>query len=143
MTNHLEAGAVISDRAALPRHPIFRCPAFVEIFYENRRHSDPKYLGEAAVLPYLMYAMIAAAILLALPVRLSAQTNAPALAPDLATNPTAPHLDPHVPDSGDYRVRRGGSWYDSINLLRCAARQQLDPWMAAPNIGLRCVRKPE
>jgi formylglycine-generating enzyme required for sulfatase activity len=60
-----------------------------------------------------------------------------------ATYPTAPQLDPHGPDSGDYRVRRGGSWYDSINLLRCAARQQLDPWMAAPNIGLRCVRKPE
>jgi len=112
MTNHLEAGAVISDRAALPRHPIFRCPAFVEIFYENRRHSDPKYLGEAAVLPYLMYAMIAAAILLALPVRLSAQTNAPALAPDLATNPTAPvsAINPKLPTifvAGDSTAARG------------------------------------
>jgi lysophospholipase L1-like esterase len=59
-----------------------------------------------------MYSMIAAAILLALPVRLSAQTNGPALAPDLATNPAAPVsvINSNLPTifvAGDSTAARG------------------------------------
>jgi formylglycine-generating enzyme required for sulfatase activity len=47
---------------------------------------------------------------------------------------------PVGPDSGTYRVVRGGNWQHGANWLRCAYRGQLTPTNAKSDTGVRCVR---
>jgi formylglycine-generating enzyme required for sulfatase activity len=49
-------------------------------------------------------------------------------------------LDPHGPETGSARVKRGGSWYDGAYDLRCATRRTLPPGLAGAQRGFRCVR---
>lgn len=46
----------------------------------------------------------------------------------------SPTVDPHGPDSGFYKVMRGGSWQDEESNIRCAKRAQNDPDFSAPDI---------
>jgi uncharacterized repeat protein (TIGR02543 family) len=48
--------------------------------------------------------------------------------------------DPTGPDSGDSRVRRGGSWGDGGQYLRSACRAGNHPWNRSNSIGFRLVR---
>ncbi len=50
--------------------------------------------------------------------------------------------DPAGPDSGTYRVRRGGSWIDPAALCRSAYRAGLAPGRTGNNIGFRLCAKP-
>jgi formylglycine-generating enzyme required for sulfatase activity len=54
---------------------------------------------------------------------------------------TSPKSNPKGPDSGDYKVFRGGSWYLS-SYLRTASRNYFDPTYAhyGLSIGFRCVQ---
>ncbi len=53
-----------------------------------------------------------------------------------------PVIDPKGPKSGDYRVVRGGSWYDYIsNRFRCASRNFVDLNTFQSTIGFRLVRE--
>ena len=57
--------------------------------------------------------------------------------------PGSPYLggtDPQGPDSGNYRVKRGGYWSFYANLLHCAFREDNSPTYADNEIGFRCVR---
>ena len=51
-------------------------------------------------------------------------------------------VKPEGPNSGDYRVVRGGSFIDPPELLRSALRvdDRIEFW--DPNRGFRCVRVP-
>jgi formylglycine-generating enzyme required for sulfatase activity len=52
----------------------------------------------------------------------------------------SPGTNPRGPDSGAYRILRGGAWSCNAILTRCAVRDRLEPdhtWYAA---GFRCVR---
>jgi len=49
-----------------------------------------------------------------------------------ATNPLGP-------ESGSYRVLRGGGWSDPLSSMRAATRLHLDPGTASTNIGFRVV----
>ena len=52
----------------------------------------------------------------------------------------APDRNPHGPETGMYRVLRGGSWADVAKYLTCANRSWARPGERSPNIGLRCVK---
>jgi len=57
--------------------------------------------------------------------------------------PGSPYLggsDPHGPDSGNYRVLRGGYWGFYANVACCAFRENDIPTYADNQIGFRCVR---
>lgn len=47
-------------------------------------------------------------------------------------NPTGPH-------KGEYRVLRGGSWYDEVGSARSASRVMSDPSYTGGYLGFRCV----
>jgi sulfatase modifying factor 1 len=47
--------------------------------------------------------------------------------------------DPHGPDTGSYRINRGGSWIDSAVYLRLPSRDYRSPEVRAPRTGFRCV----
>jgi len=54
-----------------------------------------------------------------------------------ATNPTGP-------SQGDQRVQRGGGWSSTEpEALRSAARASLDPSLKLPDVGFRCVWRPQ
>lgn len=57
-----------------------------------------------------------------------------------AAYPSSAQTDPRGPDTGDRRVTRGGSWYDSAYDLRCATRKSFLPWLGGGQHGFRCVR---
>ncbi len=48
--------------------------------------------------------------------------------------------NPLGPDTGQYRVLRGGSWYDYDNNARSSNRDRLTPDDAYNNFGFRCAR---
>ncbi len=48
--------------------------------------------------------------------------------------------DPRGPDSGSYRVWRGGSWYNNPANVRCANRSYFTPDLRGLNIGFRLAR---
>jgi len=53
----------------------------------------------------------------------------------------SPKSNPKGPDSGTYKVLRGGSWGDYfINDLRVANRSVLNPTNDSNNVGFRCVQ---
>ncbi len=52
----------------------------------------------------------------------------------------APDHNPQGPETGMYRVLRGGSWADEIKYLTCAYRSWARPAARSPNIGFRCVK---
>jgi len=52
----------------------------------------------------------------------------------------APEKNPRGPESGMYRVLRGGSWADESRYLTCAARTWALPAERSPNIGFRCAK---
>jgi formylglycine-generating enzyme required for sulfatase activity len=49
--------------------------------------------------------------------------------------------NPTGPDTGTYRVLRGGSWYDNVNLVRAAGRNYNDPTNRNLNLGFRCAQE--
>jgi formylglycine-generating enzyme required for sulfatase activity len=51
----------------------------------------------------------------------------------------SPSTNPKGPDSGDYRVPRGGSWGDDDYVVRAALRDGGDPAYRSSVIGFRCV----
>ena len=48
--------------------------------------------------------------------------------------------NPTGPDSGQYRVLRGGSWFDGTRGVRTAIRNRVTPVLRNYNDGFRCVR---
>jgi formylglycine-generating enzyme required for sulfatase activity len=48
--------------------------------------------------------------------------------------------DPTGPPSGEYRVLRGGSWYDNERGGRVSAREYYSPIVKGTGYGFRCVR---
>ena len=52
----------------------------------------------------------------------------------------APGRNPPGPDSGEYRVARGGSWGVTASYVRCASRLMLLPVFRIHLVGIRCAR---
>jgi formylglycine-generating enzyme required for sulfatase activity len=52
----------------------------------------------------------------------------------------APAKNPPGPESGRYRVIRGGSWADVAEYLSCSYRGWVRPSERSPNIGFRCAK---
>jgi formylglycine-generating enzyme required for sulfatase activity len=48
--------------------------------------------------------------------------------------------DPTGPPAGEYRVLRGGSWYDNEWGVRVSAREYYSPTVVGTGYGFRCVR---
>ncbi|MFN9717672.1 MAG: SUMF1/EgtB/PvdO family nonheme iron enzyme [Planctomycetota bacterium] len=53
--------------------------------------------------------------------------------------PSTPLRDPQGPDSGSFRVLRGGSWLNEPNLVRCADRYDDTPGRRDSSYGFRLV----
>ena len=51
----------------------------------------------------------------------------------------SPASNPTGPDSGDGKVVRGGSWYDTAELIRTSVRNRFDPAEVQNNFGFRCA----
>jgi iron(II)-dependent oxidoreductase len=54
-----------------------------------------------------------------------------------------PERNPHGPNSGRYKVVRGGSWRSDPALLRAATRNGAVAEQRSPTIGFRCASSPE
>jgi formylglycine-generating enzyme required for sulfatase activity len=54
----------------------------------------------------------------------------------------SPYLNPQGPESGDYRVVRGGSWKDTWNVVRTAYRYRFGPAFSFDSFSFRCARSP-
>ena len=55
----------------------------------------------------------------------------------------SPEADPQGPDSGEYRLARGGSWRGVVRgQARVSSRYMLKPNTRSPVVGFRCVREP-
>jgi formylglycine-generating enzyme required for sulfatase activity len=52
----------------------------------------------------------------------------------------APARNPNGPETGLYRVLRGGSWADVPKYLTCSYRSWARPGERSPNIGFRCAK---
>lgn len=52
----------------------------------------------------------------------------------------SPLRNPTGPNTGEYRVNRGGSWWDFPEALRAASRNYSIPSYRAANLGFRCVQ---
>lgn len=48
--------------------------------------------------------------------------------------------NPHGPDTGTSRIRRGGAWSNYASSLRCAGRYSYSPDYGSSDIGFRCAR---
>jgi sulfatase modifying factor 1 len=53
----------------------------------------------------------------------------------------SPSMDPPGPDSGEFRVIRGGCWGDSPRVLRSSDRSMGTPGNGFPSLGFRIVRE--
>ncbi|MEW5871938.1 MAG: bifunctional serine/threonine-protein kinase/formylglycine-generating enzyme family protein [Chloroflexota bacterium] len=56
---------------------------------------------------------------------------------------SSPAYNPFGPDTGQYRVLRGGSWSAKLDRLRVATRNYYDPGARDDFIGFRCLMAPE
>ena len=54
----------------------------------------------------------------------------------------SPLSNPLGPDSGTYRVLRGGSWSNRVDDVRTTSRIKYDPMDTSNGIGFRCARSP-
>ena len=55
----------------------------------------------------------------------------------------SPEADPKGPDSGEYRLARGGSWRGVVRgQSRVSSRYMLKPNTRSPVVGFRCLREP-
>jgi len=54
----------------------------------------------------------------------------------------APDRNPQGPDSGEYPVLRGGSWYPDQDLARCAVRSWFTPGYRFSDVGFRVAASP-
>jgi formylglycine-generating enzyme required for sulfatase activity len=61
---------------------------------------------------------------------------------DQAYYATSPDRNPQGPESGEYKVTRGGSWLNHHHLLRTAARDGARPSMRNHGTGFRCAKDP-
>ncbi len=52
----------------------------------------------------------------------------------------SPNSNPTGPESGAFKVFRGGSWDDSPTFLRSTFRQFIDPSVRSVFVGFRCVK---
>lgn len=52
----------------------------------------------------------------------------------------SPNMDPLGPDSGTYRVLRGGSWINNMDNVRTYVRAFLSPTAAYNYVGFRCAK---
>ena len=52
------------------------------------------------------------------------------------------YINPTGPQSGSFRVIRGGSWYDGAQYLRSACRGNFGPANRGNGVGFRLVRTP-
>ncbi len=52
----------------------------------------------------------------------------------------SPSKNPMGPETGQYRVIRGGSWADVVKYLTCSYRSWARPLERSPNIGIRCAK---
>jgi len=52
----------------------------------------------------------------------------------------SPERNPPGPETGMYKVLRGGSWADVAKYLTCANRSWARPGERSPNIGFRCAK---
>ncbi|MCA9997769.1 MAG: SUMF1/EgtB/PvdO family nonheme iron enzyme [Anaerolineales bacterium] len=50
--------------------------------------------------------------------------------------------NPSEPDSGNYKVLRGGSWFTNANNTRAASRYYFTPGNRFDDVGFRCVVPP-
>jgi serine/threonine protein kinase len=50
-----------------------------------------------------------------------------------------PQINPTGPDTGEYRILRGGSWYLNTNFIRSTNRDHRDPNIQRDHIGFRCA----
>jgi serine/threonine-protein kinase len=55
--------------------------------------------------------------------------------------PASPERDPRGPDSGQYRVLRGGSWYLDPGRVRVSGRHRCHPADRFNSVGFRCGRE--
>jgi formylglycine-generating enzyme required for sulfatase activity len=53
---------------------------------------------------------------------------------------TGPAADPKGPETGDYKVIRGGAWSDSARRVTVFFRNWVRPTQRTPNIGFRCAQ---
>jgi formylglycine-generating enzyme required for sulfatase activity len=58
----------------------------------------------------------------------------------LGDYPSGRQVSPTGPSSGEYRVDRGGSWFDSWLIARCAHRSRGHPGIWYDSVGFRCAR---
>ena len=52
----------------------------------------------------------------------------------------SPARNPTGPSTGEYRMLRGGSWYNYVDFLRSTYRTWHDPGVADTSIGFRCAK---
>ena len=55
---------------------------------------------------------------------------------------TGPTKDPQGPETGHFKVLRGGSWINPAPVLRSINRFEVLPVERSPYIGFRCARSP-
>jgi formylglycine-generating enzyme required for sulfatase activity len=58
----------------------------------------------------------------------------------LSDYPSNPVVDPHGPDKGEFRVLRGGSWFNAARSVRSAFRYGFIPGFRDSSFGFRVAR---
>jgi len=53
---------------------------------------------------------------------------------------SSPTNNPTGPETGAYRVLRGGSWYHNFDYLRASSRGSSNPGGSSDDLGFRCAK---